>query len=467
MRIPLFLTTLGILALLSPPGLAADVVVKLSAGDGFVVKDNTGTIDRFRVDEATGNITRNDDLFVHTTNGSLFVGQQAGNTSITGIGANTAFGWFALHFDTTGHSNSAFGFDALQANTVGSGNSAFGISALLQNQVGDNNSAFGAAALRDNVLGTDNSAFGTLALRVNDGINNAAFGSASLYSNSSGGSNVAIGGGSLGLNTTGSSNVAVGVLAGINQTTGSYNIYLANQGVAGESGQIRIGVPGTHTDTHLVGDVTTTASLTVGSTTLDEDITVHDANGDSSAIVNLRLPFKDMRMVIDSGTQGYIGTGEGLDLALRVEGFTRMVFKTNGNNGLGTSTPSYPLEVGSNGTNGNGAHVTAGGTWTNGSSRAFKEGFERVDSVQVLARVTALPIGRWRYRDSQEGEHLGPVAEDFHAAFGLGGDERYIATIDADGVALAAIQGLHEIVVEQRQQLAVLRERVARLEAGQ
>ena len=62
--LPRFLTTLGILTLLSPPARAADVTVQLPAGDGFVVKDNTGTVERLRVDEATGNISRNGALLL-------------------------------------------------------------------------------------------------------------------------------------------------------------------------------------------------------------------------------------------------------------------------------------------------------------------------------------------------------------------------------------------------------------------
>ena len=49
--------------------------------------------------------------------------------------------------------------------------------------------------------------------------------------------------------------------------------------------------------------------------------------------------------------------------------------------------------------------------------------------------------------------HVGPMAQDFHAAFGLGGDDKHINTVDADGVALAAIQGLHQIVQEQQTEL--------------
>jgi len=92
-----------------------------------------------------------------------------------------------------------------------------------------------------------------------------------------------------------------------------------------------------------------------------------------------------------------------------------------------------------------GAYLSSGGVWTNSSSRALKAGFEAVDPATILSRLLDLPVTRWIYRDSpEEGNHLGPMAEDFHSAFGLGADKRTISTVDASGVALAAIQGLNQ-----------------------
>ena len=52
-----------------------------------------------------------------------------------------------------------------------------------------------------------------------------------------------------------------------------------------------------------------------------------------------------------------------------------------------------------------------------------------------------MSIARWNFKGDANTTHLGPMAQDFHAVFGLGGDDKDIATVDADGVALAAIQG--------------------------
>lgn len=91
-----------------------------------------------------------------------------------------------------------------------------------------------------------------------------------------------------------------------------------------------------------------------------------------------------------------------------------------------------------------GAHLTTGGTWTNASSRTLKTAFEGIDPMAVLGKVVSLPLSTWSYKASVEGRHLGPMAEDFKQAFGLGGDGKSISTVDADGIALAAIQGLNQ-----------------------
>ena len=96
-------------------------------------------------------------------------------------------------------------------------------------------------------------------------------------------------------------------------------------------------------------------------------------------------------------------------------------------------------------------NVCVRGTVTCTSDRNAKENFAPVNAREVLAKVAALPITRWNYKQDAANPHLGPVAQDFHAAFGLGLDDKHIATVDADGVALAAIQGLNEKVEEQLQ----------------
>lgn len=103
------------------------------------------------------------------------------------------------------------------------------------------------------------------------------------------------------------------------------------------------------------------------------------------------------------------------------------------------------------------ALLPGGGSWSYFSDREIKENFTYVVQEEVLARLAEVPISTWNYRAQDASiRHMGPVAQDFYAAFGLGEDERLIATVHADGVALAAIQGLHGLARDQAVRLEQL-----------
>jgi hypothetical protein len=120
---------------------------------------------------------------------------------------------------------------------------------------------------------------------------------------------------------------------------------------------------------------------------------------------------------------------------------------------------------------GNGTVIIHGTTRTTvlqiTSAREAKQGFAPVDAAAILAKVAALPLSTWAYTNAPTVRHLGPVAQDFHAAFALGDDDQHIATVDADGVALAAIQGLNakleEQVRDKEAKIESLEKRVAEL----
>jgi len=77
-----------------------------------------------------------------------------------------------------------------------------------------------------------------------------------------------------------------------------------------------------------------------------------------------------------------------------------------------------------------------------------------------------LPVQNWNYKAEDASiHHLGPTAQDFYAAFGLGDSDKAISTVDADGISLAAVQGLYEITQEQAEQIDTLQTQNAELEA--
>ena len=107
-----------------------------------------------------------------------------------------------------------------------------------------------------------------------------------------------------------------------------------------------------------------------------------------------------------------------------------------------------------------------------GSSRTFKHEIEPLEGLEVLETIRELPIYTWKYlKDPAQASHLGPMAEDVYAAFGLGRDEKHLSPADSAGLALAAVKGVDEELQELRQLVralasenAVLRERLSRLE---
>jgi hypothetical protein len=127
-----------------------------------------------------------------------------------------------------------------------------------------------------------------------------------------------------------------------------------------------------------------------------------------------------------------------------------------GNVGIGNNTPTNKLMV-----------VNArcdGTTWINASDRNLKQDFAPVDPIELLAKVASMPVQSWSYKSHPEEKHVGPVAQDFHAAFGLGSDDKSIATVDEGGVALAAIQGLNQKVESEKQKSESLEQKLEQKE---
>jgi hypothetical protein len=119
----------------------------------------------------------------------------------------------------------------------------------------------------------------------------------------------------------------------------------------------------------------------------------------------------------------------------------------------------FPIHVGTNPGNGNGARLTGGGVWTNGSSRSFKERFVQYRPAEVLEKILQLPVEGYFYKGTEE-YHITPMAEDFYRLFGTGVHEiietdstgqlvrrpnpdvdKYLAASDVAGVALLGRAG--------------------------
>ncbi|MGH6785072.1 MAG: tail fiber domain-containing protein, partial [Sphingomicrobium sp.] len=120
-------------------------------------------------------------------------------------------------------------------------------------------------------------------------------------------------------------------------------------------------------------------------------------------------------------------------------------FTTNGFGARATGGVLFVTGVSASGAPTAGVGLLAGdSSWNVLSDGAAKMNWRDVDGREVLERLATMPIGEWNYRAQSDAiRHMGPSAQDFRAAFGLGHSDLTISTVDADGVALAAIQGLN------------------------
>ncbi len=181
----------------------------------------------------------------------------------------------------------------------------------------------------------------------------------------------------------------------------------------------------------------------------------------SVAIGNIAKAQHNGSIVIAANSSGLfsdsIASGGVEQLVIRADGG---LYLTN------TSQAAAPYDASKIITTRGGAYLSGNGTtWTNASDKNQKENFTDIDSEELLKKLSELPISRWNYKDEDETvTHIGPVAQDFYALFGVGSDDVSISTIDPAGIALAAIKKLIEKNSNLEQNNEELNKRLEKLE---
>ncbi len=178
---------------------------------------------------------------------------------------------------------------------------------------------------------------------------------------------------------------------------------------------------------------------------------------------NARVRFDLKDTSADGATIRFLAGDNGLDI-VETGGTGELVrFKRNGGGGYSVS-----WELGNDVTDrmtlDNAGNLTTAGTVNGVSDRNLKENFSSISGQEILDKLSAMEITRWNFKADEGIQHVGPMAQDFYAAFGLGMDERHIATVDADGVALAAIKALNEQLQAKDEMIRKLEERLTALE---
>jgi Chaperone of endosialidase len=111
-----------------------------------------------------------------------------------------------------------------------------------------------------------------------------------------------------------------------------------------------------------------------------------------------------------------------------------------------------------------GCVLSSASGWACSSDRQLKTNIKPVDPVSILRHVAAMPVSRWNMKDMPGVTQIGPMAQDFFAAFHLGASDKMISTTDAQGVAFAAIQGLNQLMSEKDTRIEKQESRIRQLE---
>lgn len=104
------------------------------------------------------------------------------------------------------------------------------------------------------------------------------------------------------------------------------------------------------------------------------------------------------------------------------------------------SPPTYPIH------HVTGAHLTAGGAWTNASSNLLKANFTTPSGADILAKLASLPVQQYNYKLEPHVQHMTPMAEDFYAMFGIGSPVA-LSPADLCGVLMVAVQELAKKII--------------------
>jgi hypothetical protein len=420
--------------------------------------------------------------------GALYSNTTGSNNTAAGLGAlalndsgsdNTANGLQALLYNTIGSYDTAMGFDALFNNVIGSNNTAVGYGALYSNEASSDNTGIGYAALYNNVSGTNNTAIGSYALwnstddnalvaigygaLANDDAlggdttdgngHNTAIGFEALQLDTSGNANTAIGYNTLSQNTTGQGNTASGDRVLLSNTSGSTNTANGVDSLLlNTSGNYNTAVGYAGLQDNTIGSENT--AIGVGALMDSTDGSENTANGVGALNT---LASGSYNTADGAWALQYLTAGEN-NIAL---GYAAGYMITSGDDNIeignyGDSDDSGVIRIGTTGVQS--ATYLTGTVYADGveltSDRNAKENFTAVNPREVLARVASLPVTEWNYKtDKKDVQHIGPMAQDFHAAFQLNADEKHISVVDEGGVALAAIQGLNQKVDERDQSL--------------
>jgi len=411
---------------------------------------------------------------------NTFYGQEAGY-SIAGDGLyNTFIGRSAGYYTTSGDANTFLGYYAGWSNTTGGGNTFLGHTAGVANTTGYNNTFIGYGAGYFNTTGLQNTFLGGSAGYHNTtGYSNTFQGYNAGKANTTGGGNTFLGNYAGFSNTTGASNTFLGTVSGYSSTTGSGNVFLGNYAGASETGSNRLHIANSETTTPLIYGEFDNRNLTINgnlevigpynglvylsdntndsTTKVSRMVLNHYSNaelpvylfGAASTLTDNFVAFGGGNTIGNAATQIDLFTAE--DRTTPV-GTARITIKGNGYVGIGTQTPSYPLQMA-------GGAYTNGSIWVDASSRDYKEDIEALNSEDALKALGELKPVRYAFKTDRAEKHVGFVAEEVPELVSMK-DRKGLSPMDIVAVLTKVVQEQQKIISFLREELNELKEKV-------
>jgi hypothetical protein len=331
---------------------------------------------------------------------NVLYGTNAGASLTSGL-YNTFIGVWAGYYNTTGWYNTFLGYEAGVSNTTASSNTFLGYDAGGSNTTGCHNASLGYQAGRSN--------------------------------------------------TTGVSNIFLGYQAGYSNTGGNNNVFLGYQAGYSETGSNKLYIANSNTSTPLVyGDFTSgilgvNGWLGVGTQSPNYPVEVK-TTGRNSVLVVQRSDGGAMNFMNASLAYGQFGTGNGYPVRILVNSAWRM--SPNLDNSL---------------TMVNGASCTAGGVWTDASSRELKENIEDLSVAEADEALRDLVPVKYNYKADKAERHVGFIAEDVPELV-ASKDRKTMSPMNVVGVLTKVVQELERKSEEQQKTISELKDKVAKLE---
>jgi len=380
---------------------------------------------------------------------SLFSAIGGGNNNRIAANSRTAtIAGGSLHDIDTNSSDSAIGGG--NNNNIAANSAAATIAGGDLNNIGSNSPRSGIGGGNDNRIAA-NSQYATIGGGLSNDATNIHATVGGGQHNTAGGGSSTVAGGANNAAAGGSSAIGGGfnnAATGIGGTVGGgvSNTNRANQATIAGGG---FNVIGSSSDYSAIGGGQVN-SASGRYATVPGGI-LNTAQGDKSfAAGNYAQALHEGSFVwADSETASFDSTARN-QFSVRATGGVRMV---TGLNGLGNPNAGVSLDA-------------DGTSWNVISDGAAKKNFRPVDNREILERLAQVPILRWNYiwEADESVPHIGPTAQDFKAAFFPGRNDKTISTLEADGVALAAIQALNQKLEETRAENVALKARLAALE---